>query len=154
MSIGGGKSKSETTPVTWEKLMTPQQQMGMFYGAPGIIKGGVEGLQGQGLSMGERGRQTQMLSGQLADYASGQREGMQARTASMGQRGGVVSGMGSNIDAAKMMAFGEGLRSIEDMNQRQAQQKIHDLMSFVTWNAPVSQQSKSSSFDFKASKPV
>ncbi len=151
MSFGGGKSNQITEPVTWEELMTPQQQFGQMVMAPGLIQEGVRGIGGHGLSPDERTRQKTMLAGDIGDYAAGMKRSVEGRAADLGQRGGVVSGMGGNIDAAKIFAFGEGLRSIEDMNQQLAQQKTANLLSFVTWNPPVSQRSEGSSSNYSAS---
>ena len=85
-----------------------------------------------------------MLSGDISDMAGGMREGVMDRAGQYGQRGGVVGGAMKNIDAARMMAYGEGLRGIEDMNQQLAHQKTANLLNFVTWNPPSSQESTSS----------
>lgn len=153
MGFGGGKSSSSSKPVTWQNIMTPYQISAMKEISPGLTEAGMQGLQGYGLSPQERARQTSMMSGGIADYAGGQRSALRDRSATLGQRGGVVSGAHENIDAAKIMAFGQGLRSIEDMNQQLAQQKLTNLLSFVTWHPPTAQESKSSGFNFALSAP-
>ena len=139
-------SKSKTNVVTWEKLMTPWQKQGMKAMAPGLTEAGLQGLQGFGMSPQERGRQKAGLAGDISDMAGGMRRGVDERAAGLDQRGGVVSGAHKNIDAARIMAYGEGLKGIEDMNQQLAQQKVANLLSFVTWNAPAAQESKTTSW--------
>lgn len=148
MGFGGGKSSQSSEPVTWRNIMTPYQIQGMKEMSPLLTEAGVQGLQGFGLSESERNRQKSYLSGDLADYAGGMRRGITDRSATLGQRGGVVEGAHKNIDAAKIMSFGQGLRDIEDMNQQLAQQKIANLLSFVTWNPPTAQKSEGSSMNF------
>lgn len=147
MSIGGGKSKSKSNPVTWKEIMTPYQKEAMKGMSPYLQQAGIQALQGFGLSPEERTRQKAMLSGDLAEFAGGMRQNVRDRSSALDQRGGVVSGAQNNIDAAKVMAYGQGLRNIEDMNQQLAQQKIANLLSFVTWNPPVAMKSKSSGFN-------
>jgi hypothetical protein len=145
--IGGGKSSSSSTPVTWEKLLTPGQKQGQAALANPLIKEAMSAFQGYGLTPGEQLRQKSSLTGSLADYAGGMRTGVGNRAAQYGQGGGVVEGAQKNIDASKMMAFGQGLRSIADMNEQAKQQKIANLLSYVTWQPPVSQKSESSGWN-------
>ena len=142
--IGGGHQSGSSEPVTWQKLMTPWQKTAMAGMAPGLTSAGIQGIQGFGLSPQERSRMKAGVAGDISDMAGGMRRGVDERAAGLGQVGGVVSGAHKNIDAARIMAYGEGLKGIEDMNQQLAQQKVANLLSFVTWNAPVAQKSESS----------
>lgn len=138
----GGKSKQSTTPVTWEKLLTPGQKQGQAALANPLIKEAMSAFRGYGLTPGEQLRQKSSLTGSLSDYAGGMRTGVRNRAAQYGQGGGVVEGAQKNIDAAKIMAFGQGMRSIADMNEEMKQQKIANLLGYVTWQPPVSQKSE------------
>lgn len=148
VSFGHSSQQSKSEPVTWQKLLHPTQKAAVAAAGPLIEKYGMQGLQGFGISPEERSRQREMLSGNLADYAGGMREGVRMRAGELGQRGGVVEGGMKNIDAAKLMSYAEGLRSIEDMNQQLAQQKVANLLSFITWNPPVATQSSASGGGF------
>ena len=152
MSFGKGGSKSKV--VTWKDILTPWQQSGQEQMAPFLTQAGIQGIQGIGISPQERARQTSMLSGSIADYASGLRRAAQDRASSLGQYGGVVSSPLKNIDASKIMAYGQGLRSIEDMNQQLAQQKVANMLSFLTWSPPTATESKSSNFSLDLSSLI
>ena len=150
-SFGGSKSSSKTTPVTWQRLMTPYQihSMASTYGP--LTDQALMAFKGQGLSPTEQTRQKSLLTSGLAEYAGGMRQNVANRAADTGQKGGVVEGAHQNIDAAKIMGMSSGLRSIEDMNQAEIQRKIDNLMKYMLWTPPYSSESKGSGFGFNTS---
>jgi len=145
MSIGGGKSKSSSSskPVTWKKLMMPAQISGINAMFPHLLSAGLRGFQGRGLSPEEETTYKEDLTGSLSEYAGGQKAGLQERAEALGQEGGAVEGAMNAIDASKIMGFGQGLRGIWDLGQRQKMANIQNLLSFLTWHPPVAQESKS-----------
>ena len=140
MSFGTTTTKSD--PVTWRELMTPWQKTGMQQMAPMLTSDAMAGFQGYGFTPGERKRRkTGMMSG-LSEMAGGMRGNVRDRTASLGQFGGVASGAMENIDAAKIMAMGQGLGGLQAQEEAAAKEKINRLLSFVTWNPPQGQRSE------------
>ena len=137
------QSTSQTAPVNYQSLMTPEQLQGITTLGPQIINDATMALQGYGLTPGEQNRQEQMLTGRISDYAGSMKDSVLGGYATSGVGGGVNDAFMKNLDTSKIMGFSSGLRDIEDMNQAAIQQKLNNATGFVTWAPPVASQSSS-----------
>lgn len=133
-------SASEYGPTS---TMLPGQMKAAEMAAPEFQRQGMEAFRGQGLSTSEQLRQKESLSTGVSDFAGGMRDTVSNRAAALGQRGGAVEGAMKNIDAAKVMGYASGLRDLESMNEQMKQQKISNLMSFISWQPATAQRGAS-----------
>jgi hypothetical protein len=148
-SLGGGKSKSDqrSDPVTWQKMMTPWQKESMEKMAPAMHLSGAQGFAGEGITDKQRDTMKTTLMGSLSNMGGAQKMALAKRGAAQGSgmTGGVLEEARAGIGAGAMAGLGKGLMAIEDMNLQQANQKVANFLSWLTWHPPQSMKSEGKS---------
>jgi hypothetical protein len=152
MGLGGGKNKSESrsTPVTWKALMTPWQKESMEKAAPTMFAKGMEGFMGKGLSDQQRATYKGSLMGNLRSLGGSQLSSLMGRAGGQGLTGGALEESKQGIGTGLASGLSRGLTALEDLNMQEANQKVANFLSWLTWNPPSSMKSTSSSSGWNA----